>query len=354
MSSRVRESQKLTKRDSPDSTKHGRPLHEDEENSNRRSSGSEKSDAESPFGQDFAAIGVAEFLELDPRPTFVVTADLGLEAGFEPTYSNEALRSNHHLVKSIAQHSSTNSPPSSPKVSSSLFRSWIKDSVRRGNPEASYPLTFSFCGLVWISFTVRERWIVISGSDTSHGTRGISGSLPLRSESPNTLQRAQEDQKEKRVPGPRNAPPSQIQTDNHPASFVTPGTADWTLAQPSGDLSQHVIFARSIDWAGTPLGDMSTWSKEFRQIANLVMSNPHPCALFWGDELTVIYNKAYAEGVAGRKHPGLMGTGFRGPFAELWATVGPTFTECVRTGRSVAMNEQMLPIERSVAFGMNA
>lgn len=59
-----------------------------------------------------------------------------------------------------------------------------------------------------------------------------------------------------------------------------------------------------------------------------------------------MYNKPYAEGVAGRKHPGLMGTGFRGPFQELWATVGPTFTECVRTGQSVAMNEQMLPIER--------
>lgn len=42
---------------------------------------------------------------------------------------------------------------------------------------------------------------------------------------------------------------------------------------------------------------MSTWSREFRQIANLLMSNPHPCALFWGEELTVMYNKAYAEGL---------------------------------------------------------
>jgi hypothetical protein len=29
------------------------------------------------------------------------------------------------------------------------------------------------------------------------------------------------------------------------------------------------------------------------------------CAVFWGSELTVIYNKAYADGVAGNKHPGL-------------------------------------------------
>ena len=27
------------------------------------------------------------------------------------------------------------------------------------------------------------------------------------------------------------------------------------------------------------------------------MSNPHPCALFWGKELTVVYNEAYAKGM---------------------------------------------------------
>jgi hypothetical protein len=66
---------------------------------------------------------------------------------------------------------------------------------------------------------------------------------------------------------------------------------------------------------------MNTWSKEFRQISNHLMANPHPAALFWGEELTVMYNKAYADGVAGNKHPQLMGTGFRGPFSELWDLV---------------------------------
>lgn len=52
-------------------------------------------------------------------------------------------------------------------------------------------------------------------------------------------------------------------------SFTTPGTPDWILANPKGDLSPHVIFARSIDRGSTPLGDMSTWSPSFRQVANL-------------------------------------------------------------------------------------
>ena len=76
------------------------------------------------------------------------------------------------------------------------------------------------------------------------------------------------------------------------------------------------------------------------------MSNPHPAALFWGEELTVMYNKAYADGVAGNKHPQLMGTGFHGPFAELWDIVSAIFDECRRTGKSVAVSNQMLPIER--------
>ena len=91
---------------------------------------------------------------------------------------------------------------------------------------------------------------------------------------------------------------------------------------------------------------MARWSPEFRQIANLLMQNPHPAALFWGNELTMMYNEAYRDEVAGKKHPMLMGTGFQGPFAEIWDTVGHLFAECARTGKSVRMENQMLPIER--------
>lgn len=51
-------------------------------------------------------------------------------------------------------------------------------------------------------------------------------------------------------------------------------------------------------------------------------------------------------GVAGNKHPTLMGTGFRGPFVELWDSVSAIFAECRKTGNSAAVTEQMLPIER--------
>lgn len=58
-----------------------------------------------------------------------------------------------------------------------------------------------------------------------------------------------------------------------------------------------------------------------------------------------VLSKIYL-GVAGNKHPDLMGTGFSGPFAEIWDMVGPIFAKCRETGKSVAVTEQMLPIER--------
>lgn len=87
------------------------------------------------------------------------------------------------------------------------------------------------------------------------------------------------------------------------------GVPDWTAKNPSGLMSDHVRFARTVDWAATPLGDMTNWAPEFREVANLLMKNPHPAALFWGEELTMLYNEAYAKEVAGNKHPELMGTG---------------------------------------------
>ncbi|KAL5388241.1 hypothetical protein PMIN02_007812 [Paraphaeosphaeria minitans] len=96
------------------------------------------------------------------------------------------------------------------------------------------------------------------------------------------------------------------------------GVPDWTATKPRGVLTEHMVFARNLNWSATPLGSMKTWSAEFREVANLVMRNPHPVALFWGEELTMLYNEAYKNEVARDKHPDLMGTGFSGPFSELW------------------------------------
>ena len=122
-------------------------------------------------------------------------------------------------------------------------------------------------------------------------------------------------------------------------TLSTPNSSvpDWTAPHPRGVLSDHLQFVRSINWAKTPLGAMNKWSIQFREIICLVMRNPHPSSVLWGEDLTMLYNEAYSEDltmlyneayrddVTGDKHPALMGTGFLGPFSEMWHAVGPVF-----------------------------
>jgi hypothetical protein len=80
---------------------------------------------------------------------------------------------------------------------------------------------------------------------------------------------------------------------------------DWTRLPMSAALPRHIQFARSVDWASTPLGPIENWSFDLRAMCNLVMGSPHPAAMYWGPELIAIYNEAYIL-LAGQKHPHLM------------------------------------------------
>jgi hypothetical protein len=140
-----------------------------------------------------------------------------------------------------------------------------------------------------------------------------------------------------------------LDTKGSPSVIMSPpssGVSDWIVDHITGTLSSHVLFTRSIDWASTPLGAMSTWSRELRQLVNILMADPHPAALYWGNDMTMMYNEPYRDIVAGCKHPDLMVTGFRGPFSEIRDDAGPIFNECARTGKLMAMENHMLPIER--------
>lgn len=298
-------------------------------------------------------MGICDFLELDPRPTFALKLESDFDAAFDPVFINQALRSDPSLRSSLPlRPASYLSRPS--KSGLTNFQQWVK-SIARG--EGTAP-SFLHSGILWTTFRVK-RWVIISGGHLINEPAQIQSpgqawhDEPARAPSARWTEPHSKNDEFPRLRRALTSPDAEnagTLLDRKPstvdAAFVTPGTPDWTLPHPEGDLSPHIIFVRSIDWGVTPLGDMKTWSREFRQIACLVMASPFPVALFWGAELTVMYNKAYADTVAGLKHPGLMGTGFRGPSAELWNDVGKSIDECQRTGKSVAMYEQMLPIER--------
>ena len=286
MSTRARKSQRLSQHDPSDSTKHARSPSENPEyqprNTEEADGGGQQLDQ---VVQEFLALGIGTFLDADPRPTFVLGVDANLNDALEPVFINKFLQWDSQLLKSLPFKVKPNSPGPPSKVLSTTFKLWIKDLARLGDA----PLSCSYSGITWTGFIVSGKWIVVSGECADLPS---PANLPVLSGGPATadgqprLRRALTSSDEDLL---LKAP---VPTE---AAFVTPGTPDWTVKNPEGELSPHVIFSRSVDWAATPLGDMSTWSREFRQIACLLMANPHPAALFWGEELTVIYNKAYAD-----------------------------------------------------------
>ncbi|MCJ1468477.1 hypothetical protein MMC07_007106 [Pseudocyphellaria aurata] len=123
------------------------------------------------------------------------------------------------------------------------------------------------------------------------------------------------------------------------------GFFDWTRLPVTPALPRHIQFARSIDWASTPLGRIEEWSTELRSMCNLIMASPHPAAMYWGDDLVSIYNEAYIL-LAGQKHPRLMGQMYREAWPEIWEDIEPIFNNARLTGQATMKDDDCLFIER--------
>ncbi|KAJ4292756.1 hypothetical protein N0V90_009419 [Kalmusia sp. IMI 367209] len=124
------------------------------------------------------------------------------------------------------------------------------------------------------------------------------------------------------------------------------GFFDWTRLSLSPSLPRHIQFARSIDWASTPLGPIEFWSNDLRAMCNLIMASPHPAAMYWGDELVAIYNEAYI-GLAGQKHPTLMGQSYKVAWAEIWDEVKDVFANARLTGQATMKDDDCLFMKRN-------
>lgn len=307
-------------------------------------------------------LGLQEIFDADPRPTFIIDLDPDVPLdvhSIHPIFCNAALRLHERLFEAVARKDhaliATHdfAVPDDSKYTD--FRDWATGSTKFDDSKDVFPLSFLYEDLLWTGSTVRRRWRIISGNllwRENATVVNLSSGLPsevstggLRAERSSaindkfaTASHKTSVIKSDEIRGSNSTttplerqlalkPFGHVKTSVESSSetghstesktsleLASPDKAviDWTAAEPVGIMTEHITFARSIDWGSTPLGRMRDWSPELRQIANLVMNDPHPAALFWGSELTMLYNSAYRREVAGRKHPRLMGTGFSG------------------------------------------
>ncbi|KAG8672588.1 hypothetical protein FPOAC2_05982 [Fusarium poae] len=350
---------------------------------------------ESDIADDLDKLNIRDILNADSRPTFIIDLDPDDESPLpsniiEPVFCNTALTTHERLFDSVRGEATSSGKTAS--VSYLDFKCWATGITTQDDSKDVYPLFFLYNDLLWTGSTVTKRWRLISGNRQWKQTAApetLSSSALSRASTPGIRdkdmdndQAKQEDTKlAKQDPEPevRNtifqsptemiAPeiPSvgsthivstqrkeslkswwrggtskgssdRITGSSSSGSFVLgkpeKAVADWTAAKPKGFLTPYIKLLRDIDWSLTPLGHMDTWSPELRQVANLVITNPHPASLFWGNDMTMLYNEQYAIHYAGNKHPSMLGTGASGPWSEAWDVLGSAFAEVIRTGVS--------------------
>ncbi|PSK53101.1 Hybrid signal transduction histidine kinase K [Elsinoe australis] len=339
-----------------------------------------------------SSIGVVELLEQDERPTFII--DLGDSSNYgagqlRPMFTNSSLRTYSGLLQLVTGASEENHLEGGDDKSFIQFKSWLLSAAVNGESLNVCLPSFKFAGLSWSCSTLRKRLRLLSGAFLQDGNS--PGPRLIKSPKVDTTPQGNEKPKTESLPeqpdyfgnaeflrpaipdrlSSTDVVPSTEMKSSRPASqtpdssgFPTMATKDsdpisfsdmtleeepcfdWTRLPVSDSMPQHIQFARSIDWSSTALGPIELWSPDLRQMCNLIMGSPHPAAMYWGDDLTAIYNEAYVA-LAGQKHPTLMGQRYHEAWKEIWEDVKPAFDSAKLTGEATMKDDDCLFLMRA-------
>ncbi|KAF5663098.1 sensory transduction histidine kinase [Fusarium heterosporum] len=327
-----------------------------------------------PGLQMLQGVGVIEFLEQDERPTFLIDLDNSANAsraGLHILYYNASLRSAHEVL----QYLSVDQEDASADTDFGRFKSWIT-TPSKSRASADIASTHIYAGITWTLSTLRRRFRFVS-AHASFATPRPGTALPLidetgasetRSAGHSPVMPVTPDAELVDAPDyfgdtidanfdSRSADVDTIMEGGearlHPDDFTNqvfqsqPARSifDWTRIPMSDSLPPHIKFARSVDWAATPLGPIEDWPADLRSMSNLIMGSPHPAAMYWGPQYVIIYNEAYLE-LAGKKHPKLMGACYMDAWSEIWDEIKPVFKSALESGQATMKHENQLFINR--------
>ena len=255
-------------------------------------------------------VGMLDLLDRDARPTFIIDTTPGSiksENGSLLEYWNSAMASANpaRVLQLIGRKGSIHGSNGKDNAAFTSFQTWSL-----AQDVTSKPLLYS--GYIWTKVLISSRWNVISAiSDTTCASSEPHGMTSLT----------------RKISKPK-AP-----------------NFDWTDELPPLRLTPHTAWARSIDWASTPLGPMSSWPSQLRSIANLVMQDPRPAVVFYGPELIMIYNEAEIE-LLGGFHP-CIGASARVALASVWGEYFEPIIEKNLAGETVEKTNTPIHMMRS-------
>lgn len=103
---------------------------------------------------------------------------------------------------------------------------------------------------------------------------------------------------------------------------------------------------RSKDWSQTPLGPIDSWPQSLKISLRIVLSSRYPMFIWWGEELSLLYNDAYAQMTLASKHPWALGRPGHEVWSEIWSEIHPRIKEVIQKGQATWDEELLLILER--------
>jgi signal transduction histidine kinase/ActR/RegA family two-component response regulator len=114
------------------------------------------------------------------------------------------------------------------------------------------------------------------------------------------------------------------------------------LAVNEGEMAARV---RAFPWETTPLGPIEQWPQSLRTAVSICLNSRFPMFVWWGAELTNIYNDGYIP-MLGARHPNALGKPARASWDDIWAEVGRQADLVMKQGLATWNERAHLRMER--------
>jgi PAS domain S-box-containing protein len=112
--------------------------------------------------------------------------------------------------------------------------------------------------------------------------------------------------------------------DFSPKPLAPPLTPDFFAG--GGEMGERI---RGHDWAGTALGPASEWSAGLKTAVRVMLASREPMGIWWGLELTNLYNDA-SRALIGGNHPSALGQPAPCAWREIWEDLGARVEGAIR------------------------
>ena len=102
---------------------------------------------------------------------------------------------------------------------------------------------------------------------------------------------------------------------------------------------------RAFDWTASPFGPVETWHQSLKTVTKIMLGSRYPIVIWYGPEMTMIYNDAYIP-VLGPKHPWGLGKSAPVAWADIWDVIGPMLESVMKEGKATWREQLLLVMDR--------